>query len=301
MVGISFLGNKVVFAQGKRDNNGITIEHIGEIESHGLPVSITKQWNSTFQSELKTLFRQIQQNLVFPDHTFHIILPSDWVHYYFLPVDPALNKPEKKAFLEWESNRRLGQFAQALDFSYLLSHEISAENSALTTIYPKGMLSLLTNTAENLDIQLETVELDHFVGWSNLPIIEEQQYLCKFTRNTVTISEHKGAIFGGTGIFASDPTNRSYRYVRGSIDNAQAKQYQQILRNLLTGSQPIYDNCWIYGSDIPTVVRQLTRKTDRVQLIRPLSDWSTISKKTDLEHESQYTEVVGTIRSGTGN
>ncbi len=303
MVGISFLGNTVVFAQGKRDNNGITIEHIGRMESRGLPSSIADKWDSALKSELETLFRKIQQQLVFPDPTFHLILPSEWVHYYFLPVDPDLSTEERKAFLEWEARRRVGQFSQDLEFRFLTSHNISAENTALTTVYPQGMLSLFKRIANDLDIQLETVELDHFVGWSNLPIIEDRQYLCKFTWDTVSISEHKGVVFEGTGIFASDSTKRSYRYLRGSIDNAQAKHYQQILRSrsLLIGHQPKYDSIWIYGSGIPANVLRLIQETETLHLIRPLSNWNTVADRSDLDYESQYTEVVGAIRSDTGS
>lgn len=300
MVGISFLGNNAVFAQLVRRDDGLKIDHYGEIRLQQVLASINDVRKKEFQSEVRRIFSHVQHRLISPDHTFSVIIPSEWLHYYFIPVHSSLKSEEKQLFLDWEFSQRLGEFAAQMDTRLFPFHQHEEQDAVLSVAFPQGLLELLTTVAGELDILIESVEIDLFAGWNNFPKDQEFQYLCKFTENTIGISQFHHHVFHGAGIFSLNQADDTVRYLRGCIDNTRAKHFQRILRSILTGHIPEHRLIWIYGTGFPSPLQSLGRSEDNVRVVRPFSDWGISMANTavpDEYTECRFTEVAGVLRT----
>ncbi len=297
MVGISFLGNNAVFAQLVRRDDGLKIERYGEIRLQQVLANIHDVRKNEFESEVRRIFSNVQHRLIFPDHTFSLIIPSEWLHYYFIPVYSSLKGEERQVFLEWEFSQRLGEFAAQMDTRLFPFPQHEEQNAVLSVAFPRGLLELFTTVAAELDIMIESVEIDLFAGWNNIPKDQEFQYLCKFTENTIGISLFHYHVFHGAGIFSLNAANDTVRYLRGSIDNTRAKHFQRILRSILTGYDPVHRIIWVYGTDFPASLESLRRSEDNLRVMRPFTDWGISMAPPDEYTECRFTEVAGVLRT----
>ncbi|HKJ69837.1 MAG TPA: hypothetical protein VKA68_17910, partial [bacterium] len=165
MVGISFLGNHAVFAQLVRRDDGLKIDDYGEVPLQQVLANISDVRKNDFQSEVRRIFADVQRRLTSSDRTFSLIIPSEWLHYYFIPVQSSLDDEGKQLFLRWEFSQRLGEFSNRLDTRLFPFEQHEDQDAVLFVAFPRGLLELLTTVATDLDILIESVEIDLFAGW----------------------------------------------------------------------------------------------------------------------------------------
>jgi len=301
VVGVAFFGKNVVYGQQISDNNIPVIEMVGN-------TTLLTQWSieninqSGFRKEVTSLFETIKNDLHFPDRQMSLVLPSDWLHYYTLLVDQALEPDDQRAYLRWEFRQRLGDLSSLFHPQFYPMSSADGYRTVVTVAVPENLVPVLKNAGDTVHFEVNSIELSPFSTLTNIPDTVPTGCLCKFYANTIEITTFEDRIFVGSALFSINE-DAELSMIRSSGSESAAKELQAVLSALLSqesGGMPVF----IYGTALPESIQLLAESDDNVSYIQPFEDFRVNFRKsssTDVMQEAQYAEVAGTIRQALGD
>ncbi len=301
MVGISFLGKKVLFAQQIDRDKEKVIEIVGQIDLPSFP-DLAYIHRSNFRMDMIELFGKIKNVLRFPDRqAASISVPSDWAHMYFTTVEANLTPEEKRAFLHWDFVQRFAETNHNFQPKFY-SVGISGEYEKILNIaLPVELLDILLHVTKQVHFSLELVDIDMLTALLSIPRLEKKQFICKFTPFTIQVAEAYDKDFKAMVMFSKSSDTEELDYIRGTV----GVKYADILRNklceLLDARKSSDDNFWVYGTEIPHQVQSLLQSTETVNIVHPFYGFeiqSGAANNMSILEASEYTEVTGVIRHG---
>lgn len=301
MVGISFLGKKVIFAQHRDENDSAIIQMIGQID---LPVTPDIEYvkKSEFVLDMTELFGKIKNVLRFPDRQFvSVSIPSDWLHYYVTTVEKELDSSVKREFLHWEFHERLGEPGTALKSKHYSIGFNNQKEHILTIGYPKNMLSIFRQVTEKIHFSLKVVDIDVLSVLSCVPNYKNKYYICRLTEQTLSLIEVFGNDFKMFLHYRRPGQSHSLKFVRGTTNSKYATKLQEKLEGLLQGKAVFNETFWFYGSNIPESIQSLIQSEKNYNLITPFYGFDIRSgnaRSLSLLDACQYAEAIGIIRQG---
>lgn len=298
MVGVSLLGNSAIYVQVIYETGIPVIEQAGHLPLAQIPASMEGLTDPKVRIEISRILQTISKRIHRRDPLYRIVIPSDWLHFYMIPVESSMTTEEKQSFLEWETSQRLGEFASHMTTRFYALEETDGIGNVLAVLFPSNLLTIFTEAAQSAAIRLQSIEPDIFASWNCVSLNPDTQYLLKFTSHSICVSQYEKRRFSGFGLFSYAKSKGVIKYLRGSVDNARAKNFQITLKRLLQGALPDNALVWMYGNPLPTQMRTLTERQKDCRLISPFSGWN--AEVRQMEHDEYpactYTEAVGTIR-----
>lgn len=303
MVGISFLGKKVLFAQHRDENGEEVIQIVGQIELPSFP-DLEYIRRSNFRLDMVELFGKIKNVVRFPDRqSASLSIPSNWLHYYLINLEPGLVVEMKREFLQWEFHQRAGSAGESLKPKFYTVHSANQKEQVLTVGVPADLLDIFVQVADRVHFTLKIVDIDILSALRSLPELDKKQIVCKYTPQTITITEAYDGDIAAVAQFLRKADD-TVQYLRGTTSEKYARMLQDKVQRLTKPNSSVDEPFWVYGSDIPNSVQSRVQSSENINIIHPFYGFNVLSgaaKSMSLLEACEFSEVTGVIRQGKQN
>lgn len=303
MVGISFLGKKVLFAQHRDEHGEEVLQIVGQIELPSFP-DLEYIRRSNFRLDMVELFGKIKNVVRFPDRqSASLSIPSSWLHYYLINLEPGLEVEMKREFLTWEFRQRTGTAGQSLKPKFYTIHSTDGKEQVLTVGVPTDLLDIFVEVSDRVHFTLKIVDIDILSALRALPELNKKQFVCKYTSQTVTITEAYDGDIAAVAQFLRK-TDDTLQYMRGTTSDKYATILLDKLQRLNDQDKSVDEPFWVYGNALPASVQSRVQSSEKINIIHPFYGFTVLSgaaKGMSLLEACEFSEVTGVIRQGKQN
>ncbi|MBD3274745.1 MAG: hypothetical protein GF372_05505 [Candidatus Marinimicrobia bacterium] len=303
MVGISFLGKKVLFAQHRDENGEEILQIVGQIELSSFP-DLEYIRRSDFRLDMVELFGKIKNVVRFPDRqSASLSIPSNWLHYYLINLEPGLDTEMKREFLTWEFHQRIGSTGESLKPKFYRIQSTDEKEQVLTVGVPAELLDIFVEVADRVHFTLKIVDIDILSALRALPELDKKQFVCKYTSQTITITEAYDGDIAAVAQFLRK-SDDMLQYSRGTTNDKYARILQDKLERLNNPDKSVDEPFWVYGNAVPTSVQSRVQSSEKINIIHPFYGFNVLSgaaKSMSLLEACEFSEVTGVIRQGKQN
>lgn|GEM_PF-1854784 len=298
MIGVGFLGETSVFALQYTDADIVEIESLGEAVFPFIETPDAIQ-SAEFRQAIVDLFSTLSSHAEKPEQSIGVVVPSEWLHMYTLPVESNLQTAEIDEFARWSFQQRMGSHAEQFEPRFYTLSADENQKTILTVAFPNQLLEIFSTAANEAELNLSFISIDVFAGWGAVPFSEEPQYLCKFTPEHVVISQSYQDELIGTALFQWNQPDE-FSFLRGTIRSEIAEEWSELLSQMVDETSPETSlPVWIYGNAIPENLQEQIETQDHWAYVNPFTHFKirlAEGAPADSKAESRYAEVGGLIR-----